>query len=196
MLLENPEMSGKAFLRRPYWLDEVGDLAGKVRKGGPLRIVDNETESFTAFSKLCDVEANWIYFNIQLNHDRLLGSALHAHLHWFQEAAAVPNWVIYYRWQVNGAVKVTDWTPLGLKTHAFTWVSGTILQISKSVAIAAPATDGLSSIFQVRLTRDKDNSSGQFTGNDLLDGDGNALSFDLHKRVDSFGSMLEYTKFV
>lgn len=195
MRILSPLMVGKASLDKPYWLDEVGDLAGKFRQG-PERIVDNVQENYTAFADTCTIANSWLCINTQLNHNREHATIIKAHLHWRQADANVPNWIVYYRWQVNGQPWVEEWTPIALLDLAFSYTGTAMLQISKSVAISAPGTDGLSSIVQTRLTRDTANTTTLFAGLDPLVGGANGVSFDLHKQIDSFGSMGEYTKFV
>jgi hypothetical protein len=139
--------------------------------------------------------SDYAYTNKQLNHDRLLDTTIYPHLHWFQSSSDVPNWLIQYRWQVNGQSKVTSWTSLKMNTPAFTYVSGTIMQICTTASgIAAPATDGISSIVQFRVIRDTANASTLFTGADPLTGDASGVSFDVHIEIDMLGSHQEYTK--
>lgn len=174
------------------WRDALGELLGKKRIG--TRITEDLAEGTVLFSDSCQIADDYIIINMQLNHDKELQGNIYPHLHWFQSSADVPNWIIYYRWHENGAAKTTAWTPLAHTTSAFSWTSGTILQITKFGTISPPANSGVSAIVQFRLARDTDNDSTLFTGADTVAGNVSALSFDCHLQTNSLGSTDEYTK--
>lgn len=202
-------VSKPGFLQRPAgvgadaWRDELGDAIGLASNGVGVSV--NLTECTQEFVYNASYNANvaladLLYKNVQLNHDRNLAVAIQPHIHWFQEKNYSPNFLLEYRWQVNGIVKVTAWTKLKCNTLSFPYTPGTTLhQISDTVAgIAVPVGTTLSDIVQFRIYRDTTNASGAFTGNCPYNTGGNAtvgvLSFDVHLEIDQIGSTLEYVK--
>jgi hypothetical protein len=101
---------------------------------------------------------------------------------------------VQYRWQVNGQAKTTAWSNLPMTTNAFTYVSGTLNQITHGAGIAAPANEGVSTILQVRVTRDKTNASTAFSGSDTHTVTAEITSFDVHLELDTLGSRTQYSK--
>lgn len=133
--------------------------------------------------------------NLQLNHDRDETSIVGPHIHWFQASSAVPNFLLQYRWQINGGAKVTSWTNLRCNIAVTTYTSGTIHQICETPTdITPPAGSVISDIIQFRIIRDTANSSGVFGGADTYSGVVGVLSFDLHVQINSLGSTSEFTK--
>lgn len=174
------------------WRDELGELLSKKRKGS--RITEDLDEGTLLFADTCTIADDWIIMNVQLNHDKDLSASIYPHLHWHQASSNVPNWLLQYRWQVQGAAKTTAWTSAAYASHATTYSSGTINQITKWAAIAPPTGAGLSDIVQFRLLRDCANASGLFSGIDPLTGNASAVMFDVHFQINSLGSDSEYTK--
>ena len=174
------------------WRDELGELLGKSFKGS--RIGADDDNATITFADNCVIADDYVYFNVQLNHDKLTSGEVRPHLHWFQGSANVPNWYLAYRWQSNGAAQTTAWTPAAYTTNVFAYVSGDLVQITRFPPISAPVGAGLSDILQFRLARDTGNVSGLFAGADPLTGDAAALMFDIHFRVSTVGSIEEYIK--
>jgi hypothetical protein len=81
-----------------------------------------------------------------------------------------------------------------MNANAFTYVSGTLNQISGFPEVVAPSGYGISDIVQCRVIRDYTNQSTLFTGTDPYIGSAEATSFDLHFIADTLGSRTEYTK--
>lgn len=132
--------------------------------------------------------------NVQLNHDWLIGSDIRPHLHWWQANSNIPNWLVQYRWQVQGATKVTAWSGIPWSGGLATYASGVLNQITNFGSISPPVSAGLSDIVQFRLLRDTDNDSGLFSGTDPYTGNVDAVNFDIHYQIDGFGSDEEYIK--
>lgn len=174
------------------WRDELGELLGKKRKGS--RITEDLDEGALLFADTCAIADDWVIANVQLNHDKDLSASIYPHLHWHQASSNVPNWLLQYRWQVQGAAKTTAWTSAKYASHAATYSSGTLNQITKWAAIAPPSGAGLSDIVQFRLLRDCANDSELFGDKDPLTGNASAVMFDVHFRVNSIGSDSEYAK--
>jgi len=176
---------------RPF-RDELGDaLALKVRGTG---ISTNTAESTQDFATNADL-SDYLFANVQLNHDRDLTAVIKPHIHFFQSDADMPNFLLWYRWQLNGGAKTTAWTSLKCNTAAFTYVSGTLHQIANTIAgITPPVNTVLSDIVQFRVFRDNANTSGLFAGADAHAGSVGVLSFDVHLQLNSVGSDEEYVK--
>ena len=174
--------------------DEFGSLLASKLESPASHIVQDSTEGVLEFKTTCVYGTDWVLANFQFNHDREDGSVVSPHLHWFQSNAAIPNWLIQYRWQVNGQAKTVAWTNKKYTTHAFSYSAGTLTQITAFGTISPPAGAGISSILQVKLIRDTTNASALFSGADPLAASAFALFCDVHKRVDMVGSRSEYTK--
>ena len=135
---------------------------------------------------------------IQMSHRWKLGSVIYPHLHWVQTAAATPNWLIGYRWNINGeATNAAAWSYIKHSANVYTWSSGSLNQITKFDSITPPEGAGLSDLVHIKIFRDVANESTEFIG---AENDGNtqddaaASSFDIHFEIDSAGSDTEYTK--
>lgn len=174
------------------WKDKIGDVINLKNTG--VGVSTNSTENTVDFVTTSNL-SDYIYSNVQLNHDRdLTYTSIHPHLHWFQDRNATPNFLFEYRYQVNGAAKTTAWTYLKCNTNAFTYTSGTIMQISYTSGITVPANTGLSDIVQFRIYRDNANTSGQFSGADGFAATVGIISFDVHYVINGFGSNEELIK--
>ncbi len=149
----------------------------------------------------CNVEygANARYPNepicmvAQMPHAKKFGSIAAPHLHWVQSSASIPNWLLAYRFYNNGAV-IPSWSLAAYTSHAFTYTSGSIMQITGFPHIPAPANENVSAVLDLRLFRDSANASTLFAGADPLAAVGVAKEFDLHIALDSLGSGREYDK--
>jgi hypothetical protein len=172
--------------------DELGDIT-KLRESG-TGITESTTENAVGFETGMNYTSDYLYTNLQLNHDRKLSSRIYPHIHFFQATSSCPNLLILYRWQVNGQSKVEEWKGLSIKGGIFTYSSGEINQIAIFDPITPPATSNVSDIVQFRVSRDKNNSSGSFTGADTLNSTVYLTSFDIHFETDTLGSRLEYSK--
>jgi len=173
--------------------DEKGNLSSAKITSPSSKVVQDDAESAYYFKDTATT-ADYLWLNIQFNHDRKLGSVTSPHLHWRQASATIPNWIIQYRWQKQGAAVTTAWTSIKWTSHAFTYTSGALNQITDFSDITPPSGDGISDQLQVRIIRDTGNASGLFTGADGLAGDVYVTDFDTHKESDSLGSNSEYSK--
>lgn len=191
-------MDGNA---RP-WRDELGDaLSIKVQGAGISTDLDEGVVNFdsNAAYNANPSLADFLYKNVQLNHDKDLTSMIYPHIHWFQAKDYSPNFLFQYRWQINGGEKTTAWTFLKCNLLALPYTIGTTInQISYSLPIAVPPGSVLSDVIQFRIYRDTTNASLQFTGTCPYNTGGNAsagvLSFDCHFMINSLGSNEEYEK--
>jgi hypothetical protein len=151
-------------------------------------------ESCVTFATTADLN-DYAYANFQFSHSRKNGADVYPHVHYWQDNDNLPNFLIQYRWQINGEAKDATWKNYPLDLAAFDWVSGTLVQIAyNSAGITPPAGDDVSSILQLRLYRDNDNDSGQFAGADPYTGSVSVVFIDVHYERDSVGSDLQYEK--
>lgn len=174
------------------WRDELTD-ALLIRSTG-AGVSSNSTENTVDFTSTAQIANDYLYLNIQLNHDKDLSSSIYPHIHFFQGSNAVPNFLVEYRWQINGAEKVTSWTSIVCNTMAHTYSGTTKNNIAHSAAISVPTGAALSDIVQFRIARDTDNDSGLFAGADPYAGTVSVLAFDVHFMLNSIGSNDEYVK--
>ena len=175
------------------WRDEMNELIGKKLESPASDITIDETSSSLLFDDDSEV-ADYVMMNVQLNHDWKVGSSIYPHLHWRQGAAAYPNWLIQWRWQIQGQEETVSWQYRKVATHQFTWSAGTLNQISNFGAITAPAGAGISDIVQFRLIRDCSDTSTLYGDSDPLAGDASAVNFDVHIECDTVGSRSEFSK--
>lgn len=176
-----------------YSLDEKGQLSSAKITSPSSKIIQDDAENAYYF-KDSATTADYLWLNIQFNHDRKNGAVVSPHFHWWQTSATIPNFLLQYRWEKQGSGKTTAWTSAKWSSHAFTYVSGTLNQITDFPDITPPSADGLSDQLQVRIIRDTANASGLFSGVDGLAGDVYMTDFDAHKTCDSLGSNTEYSK--
>ena len=173
--------------------DEFGPLIGAKLESPASKIVTNAAEGTITFKDSATL-SDYVSMPVQINHDAKAQSDVYPHIHWWQASANIPNWLIQYRWQQNGGAKTTSWTSVKYASHAFTYVSGTLNQITAFGALSPPASTGVSAVLQLRLLRDTGNASTLFTGADPLTGDVDAMFYDVHIEVDMLGSHEQYTK--
>lgn len=183
------ELNGNA----TTWRDELGPLIGSRLESPASDIIQNNAEGSLSF-KDSATTADYVILNLQLNHDWELSTAIEPHFHWWQAQAAIPNWLIQYRWQSNGNAKTAAWTSAAYDANVFTYSAGTLNQITDFPAITPPANAGLSDILQIRFIRDTANASGLFAGADAVVGNVDVMSFDVHRRSNTMGSRQEYVK--
>lgn len=138
-------------------------------------------------------DADQVAIIAQMEHKYKIGSSLNPHIHWMQSNAAIPNMLLKYRVYDNGETPPA-WTLAAIDSHAFTYTSGTILQISAWPAIDMSSVTGVSAFVDVKIYRDTSNTSGEFAGADPLTGDWLTKEFDFHFEIDALGSRDEYTK--
>jgi hypothetical protein len=173
--------------------DEFGPLIGARLESPSSDIVTNAAEGSITFKSSCTL-SDYISMPVQINHDAKTGADVYPHIHWWQVSANIPNWLIQYRWQVNGSAKGTSWTNVKYTSNAFTYTSGTLNQLTAFGGLTPPAGAGVSLILQLRLLRDTTNASTLFAGADPQSGSVDALFYDVHIEVDTIGSREQYSK--
>jgi len=150
-------------------------------------------ESVVRYTTLADLN-DYGYANYQFSHSRKNGADVYPHIHYWQAENTHPNFLIQYRWQLNGQQKRTTWNNYPLNLEAYDY-SGTIVQIAyNAIGVTPPIGDNISSILQLHLIRDNDNDSGAFSGTDPYSADVDVVFIDIHYEKDSIGSDLQYQK--
>ncbi|NQV14514.1 hypothetical protein HQ531_03575 [bacterium] len=139
-----------------------------------------------------------IYFMGQMPHSWKPESNIHPHIHWLQQSADVPNWLLIYRIINNGDPDkiLTDYsfhTAAIIESHKYTYSAGTLAQISKFPVIDMTGFD-MSCKLQLVLFRDTADTSGEFGGADPSALDEVVQELDIHFKLNSMGSSQEYEK--
>ena len=133
----------------------------------------------------------------QMPHKWNEGTYIVPHIHWIQQAADVPNWLLAYKINPLGeAISVeTDYSNYTLLTSStvFTYVSGGLFQISSFGNIDMTGYQ-ISDCIQFVIFRDSANASGQFAGADPSALVEHVVEFDVHYQVHTVGSRQEYIK--
>jgi hypothetical protein len=175
------------------WYDLTTQLIGRRLESPSSKITQNNAEGSLTFANNTTL-SDYVTMSPQLIHGWKIGSKPQPHFHWWQISSDVPNWMLQYRWQNNGSLKESSWTSLAYDNHAFTYVSGTLNQITGFPDITPPDEHGLSDVLQIRFLRDTGNASGLFAGADPSNTDEDAFSFDIHVEKDSLGSNEPFIK--
>lgn len=121
-----------------------------------------------------------VYIIGQLPHGYLAGSDIKPHIHWQQTGATVPTWKIAYKWFNNGAAVPAAFTTISATGEVFTYVSGSLAQISTWPAISGTGMKE-SSILLIKLYREDNTVTG-----DVL-----AFEFDIHIQKNKRGTYTE-----
>lgn len=134
----------------------------------------------------------------QLPHEWKEGSEVRPHIHWLQQSANEPNWLLAYKIYDNGQTAnidtdYTNHTFVTVEENAFTYSSGTIVQISKFPAIDMTGYT-LSDCIHFAFWRDTTNASGEFSGLDPSGLVEHVLEFDVHYQINALGSRQEFIK--
>ena len=182
------QMNGEATVFR----DEMAQLLIQARYSGD-RIELNLNDGSLTFKSNTNT-TYYVVMNVQLNHDRKNGAPIYPHLHWWQTTENTPNWLLEYRWQKNGGLKVTEWTGIGVTNNAFTYTSGTLNQISRFETIIPPDNDDISDILQLKLSRDVGGNSSVYDTEETSPQNQDAVSLDVHIEIDTVGSRDELSK--
>ena len=180
-----------------YFDDLQYSLVGQRLTSPSAHITYSASYTQVNLQKTCDWNDDWLAMTVQMSHRWKLGTVVYPHLHWRQDAAAMPNLIISYIWQVNGAAQSSSWTHIAHSANAYTWSTGNLNQITKFGSITPPEGAGLSDIIFFKIMRDVANESMLFTGAEVdvnVQDDVYASSFDIHFEVDSAGSDTEYAK--
>jgi hypothetical protein len=177
-----------------YFDDLQMQVLGQKLENPGSRLTMNTTEGCLTFAANTTL-SDFVIMNIQMSHGWKIGTVVYPHLHWLEEDKTnIPNWLISYRWQINGAAKTSSWTYQAWTSLASAPAVG-LNQIAKfGDGISPPVGAGLSDILQIKLFRDTANASTKFKGADPLNDTASVWSFDIHYEKDQTGSDSEYVK--
>lgn len=178
-----------------YFDDLQMQVLGQKLENPGSRLTMDTTEGCLKFAANTTL-SDFVIMNIQMSHCWLIGSKYFPHLHWLEDDDTnIPNWLISYRWQINGAAKTSSWTYQAWTSLASAPAVG-LNQIAKfgDTGISPPVGAGLSDILQIKLFRDTANASTKFKGADPLNDTASVWSFDIHYEKDQTGSDSEYVK--
>jgi hypothetical protein len=180
-----------------YFDDLQYQLVGQKMESPSSHITYSTNRDYVILAKTCDWNDDWLTMVIQMSHRWKTGTVVYPHLHWIQSEQTVPNLAIGYMWEVNGATTNTTWLNLAHTSNVFTWVSGSLNQITKFGSITPPVGAGLSDLLHIKLYRDVANESTLFSAPEVdakTQDNVYADSFDIHFEIDSAGSDSEYVK--
>lgn len=152
-----------------------------------------------ADSTLTSRNIDKIYWEYQIGHKFKLDGTFTFHLHWLQSSTDVPNW--WMRWRIHQNFGVAGaWTeakPAIDEAHPYAGETD-FLQVAvfPIIDFSSEITGGLnvSDFLDIELTRDSNNNSGLFTGDDPLSGNASLKGADPHLLIDSAGSREAWAK--
>jgi len=182
-----------------FYVDLLGPLIGQRLDAAATRY------SYNVFNGAIQFDANARYPNeiisihSQLLHEWKVGTPADPHLHWKQQSANIPNWLLGWKVTENGKADTietdfTNWNFEVIDAHAFTYTSGVLDQISSFPEIPL-LTAGISDMIDLVLFRDTTNASGLFAGADPEPLATYATDLDCHIQIDTPGSDFEFVKF-
>lgn len=175
------------------WRDSLHPLIGQRLFSAAGRIDYDYDEVAMIFQSNCRYPDDFVSILAQINHDWATETNITGHLHWIQDSAAVPNWLIRYRWYENGEA-ISGWTNVALTNALYTYIAGTILQIHDGMNADATGIATISNFIDIKIYRDVTNVSGLFAGGEIGPVNQLAKEFDLHYQVDMTGSRTQYVK--
>lgn len=169
------------FAEREYW-DDLRFPATLIRQGATTKPDFDITNMGLLFPQNDATEIAYIIG--QFPHARQNGSSIRPHIHFVQDEAELPVFKMDYRWYKNGSDPTGSFTTLTAETFAFTYTSGSILQIASFPEIVGTAIDAVSSVIDIKLYRD----------DNVVTGDVLVKEFDIHYQIDGNGSREEFIK--
>lgn len=181
----------------PRWSDLRFPAVGQQLDSTSGRLDYDFVECNVQFAYNARYPEEPLCFCAQMPHSKVLDTPIRVHVHWVQEQSVTPNWLIAYRWYANGAI-IPDWTLLPINTNVYTYTSGSILQVSKFPELnpfIILGKEKLSSVLDIKLFRDSDNTSGLFSSADTYSGSASLKELDVHILYDSLGSKDERYKY-
>ena len=179
-------------LEEPRWDDLKFPATGLNLDSAATRYSVDTTELGTSFHSDARYTNEQLGMVVQLPHAWKEGTILKPHIHWIQNQAAVPNWLMAYRVYNNGEVPGAFSFSM-IDNTVFTYTSGSICQISGFPDIDMYGLT-ISSIIDIKLWRDTANTSTLFAGADPVATDALLKEYDIHYQLDSNGSVQEYVK--
>lgn len=181
-----------------FWRDILGPLTGVRLDAGATRYSFDPYNGAIKFNADARYPNEVLVLHPQINHDWKVGTTCYPHLHWKQQSANIPNWLIAWKLVINGELDTleTDYSNFTfgvLQSHAFTYTSGVLNQISAFPSIDLSLAN-ISSLLTIVFFRDTANASGEFAGADPSALVEYATDLDVHIEVDAPGSRQQYIK--
>lgn len=175
------------------WDDEKFPASGDRLNSAATRYSFDFTNIGIQFQNNARYGTEDLVYQSQMRHAWRQGDNVKPHVHWEQNQNARPNWGIEWRKYKNGQA-VGAWTQAAPTSDVFTYVSGSILQISVFAEI--DMSDMLISDFlEIKLYRDTTQATtpylaipDPYTGNALY------KEFDIHVPFNNLGSESEFSK--
>ncbi len=132
-------------------------------------------------------EAEIVYINLQMLHQKALNTSIELHIHYIQELAEQPIFEMQYKFYNNGGDVPGSWTTLdtSVAKGIFTWTTNDMMQTGEFPVISAPANESVSANIEIKLYR----QTGDGVAGDIL-----TKYIDFHFKIDSLGSAEEYIK--
>jgi hypothetical protein len=174
------------------WDDMLGQAIAANLDTSSGRIDYNYDELGITFQDNARYPQEPLGIPFQFSHRAAVDNELRPHIHWIQEQADIPNFLIEYRVYKNGETPPAFTQAIGTG-EVFTYTSGTILQVTNFPAISVSDFSS-SECLDIRLYRDSINTSGLFAGNDPVANDVTVKFIDVHFKVDTMGSRQEFIK--
>ena len=189
----NENGDGRVRLRLSAWDDLRSPATGSRIDTSTGRLDYNFTECGIAFDETARYPDEPLCIIQQMSHSKKLGTPVRPHIHWIQNSADVPNWLIAYRVYSYGDV-VPEFQLAKYDNTIFAYTGWELAQITTFPNIECPDDEMLSLELDVILYRDSANASGLFDGPDPYGGPVLYKEFDIHYQRDGFGSTYEFKK--
>lgn len=185
-------------LEEPVYDDLLGPLIGRNIDVASGRIDYNFFNGAVAFQANSRYPNEVVSIRSQITHRYKEGTNGDPHLHWKQQSANIPNWVMGWKLSENGEADIieidySNYNLSPISSHAFPYTSGVLNQISIFPEIPM-ATAKISDVLSIVLFRDTGNTTGLFAGADPSVLVELATDADVHIEIDSMGSEFEYVK--
>jgi len=189
----NENGDGRVRLRFSAWDDLRSPATGARIDTTTGRLDYNFTECGIEFAENARYPEEPLCIIQQMSHSKKLGTPVSPHIHWVQNSAEEPNWLIAYRVYSYGET-VPAFQLAKFEKTIFAYTGGDLAQITTFPEIECPDDEMLSLELDVILYRDSANTSGLFDGPDTYVGPVLYKEFDIHFEIDGFGSTYEFKK--
>ena len=157
--------------------------ASRIRQGATQKPDFDTTDLGLLFPENDETEI--AYLVVQMPHSQKLGSNICPHIHYQQDEAGTPNFVMEYRWYELGDTSNGAFTTITTNKEDFTYTTGTIHQLLEFPEIDGSGILSVSSLIDIKLYRQ--------TG-DGISGEVLLKEFDIHYERDTMGSRTESAK--
>lgn len=196
---------GDSLVANPKWDDLSASLIASRLDTASGRLDYDYFNAGVNFNSNARYPEEPVIIPVQCKHGMVIGAdvdgnpaTFRPHFHWLQQQAARPNMLLGYKKTNYGTETTfeTDFTNYTLLTpvaDAFTYVSGTLAQIT-SFPVIDVSDLTISASMDFVLFRDTANASGLFAGADPVATDVTVKYSDSHVRFDERGSEQEFVK--